>query len=236
LQVFNDESVVYNFMHPTIPIISAIGHENDHSICDLVADVRAKTPTASIELLIPVTSSDKCLKIIEQRQNANFQMKEKLADIESKVSMLRSTLDNASVTMKKTFDSKVLIHKSKARTLVFRLLENKEASVVQLNMKLCDTFLQLLKRLQNALNSKKIVLTHTMKQKLSHFQHQLCMMQAQLQAHSIENHILKGGCILLNINNKRLRNLEHVQIHDELCVLTEDGKLDVIVKNVRRRQ
>lgn len=236
LQIFDNERVVYNFMHPTIPIISAIGHESDHSICDLVADFRAKTPTASIELLFPVSSSEKRLKITEERQNAQFQMSEKLVDIQSKVNMLRLTLDNVSVSMKKTFDTKVVMYKSKAKSFVSQLFEKKQTCLLQTNTKLSNTYIQLLKRFQFALSNNRILLMHTMRQKLSYFEHRLCMLQAQLQAHSIEDHILKGGCILLNNNNKRVRSLEKVQIHDELCVLTADGKLDVIVKNVRRKQ
>ena len=50
---FNDEALVEAIFHATIPIISAIGHETDHSLCDYVADKRAPTPTASAEFVVP---------------------------------------------------------------------------------------------------------------------------------------------------------------------------------------
>ncbi len=50
---FNEESVARAIYHCTIPLVSAVGHESDISISDLVADVRAATPTAAAELLSP---------------------------------------------------------------------------------------------------------------------------------------------------------------------------------------
>ena len=50
---FNEESVARAIFASTIPIVSAIGHEIDISIADLVADVRAPTPTAAAELVSP---------------------------------------------------------------------------------------------------------------------------------------------------------------------------------------
>ncbi len=50
---FNEEIVARAIHHCTIPLVSAIGHESDFTISDLVADVRAATPTAAAEMLSP---------------------------------------------------------------------------------------------------------------------------------------------------------------------------------------
>jgi exodeoxyribonuclease VII large subunit len=50
---FNEEIVARAILASTIPIVSAVGHEVDVSISDLVADVRAATPTAAAELIAP---------------------------------------------------------------------------------------------------------------------------------------------------------------------------------------
>lgn len=54
LAVFNDESVADAVFTCPKPVISAVGHEIDVSIADMVADVRAATPTAAGELAVPV--------------------------------------------------------------------------------------------------------------------------------------------------------------------------------------
>jgi exodeoxyribonuclease VII large subunit len=66
---FNEEIVARAIFHSVVPIVSAVGHEIDFTICDFVADLRAPTPSAAAELIVPDVIDlqrriDRCLRTL----------------------------------------------------------------------------------------------------------------------------------------------------------------------------
>ncbi len=64
---FNLESVCQAMIDCSVPVVSAVGHESDYMVSDMIADVRASTPSNAIERVIPI--KDELVAIIAQAQD-----------------------------------------------------------------------------------------------------------------------------------------------------------------------
>lgn len=94
LWAFNSEELARKIYESPFPVISAVGHETDFTICDFVADLRAPTPSAAAELAVP----DK-------------------TEIYSKINRLEETLRSA---LRKKYDTCLLKLESYASRAVFK--------------------------------------------------------------------------------------------------------------------
>ncbi len=133
LWAFNEEIVADAIFESKIPIISAVGHETDFTISDLIADVRAATPTAAAELAVP----DK-VSLMQGLKNVEKHITRILS---SKVNLLSERLKN--VTSSYLFESPERLYdkqEMKLDNLVTRLHNKNPDKLIQENIHKVNSF------------------------------------------------------------------------------------------------
>jgi exodeoxyribonuclease VII large subunit len=132
LWAFNNEALARKIYESPIPVISAVGHETDFTICDFVADLRAPTPSAAAELAVP-DQNEYLLKLQSYLIRLKTSLQNKLELNKSKYSLLAN-----SVYLKKPIQA---------------ILEKPLQEIDDINDKLLQTY-------QNKINNYKLRLSH----------------------------------------------------------------------------
>ncbi|MBR2546951.1 MAG: exodeoxyribonuclease VII large subunit [Eubacterium sp.] len=118
---FNEEVVARAIYASRIPVISAVGHEIDYSISDLVADVRAATPTAAAQIAVPDTS-DLAQEIEDLR---NLMMRE----LKNNAAFDRIKADNIRESMKSALASRMTGYRNEIESMKV-LLESNDPGLI----------------------------------------------------------------------------------------------------------
>ena len=89
---FNDEILARTIAASNIPVISAVGHETDFTICDFVADMRAPTPSAAAEVAFS-DSGETRAKISHLRHKADSAVTRRILMLEARLNVLRKSAE-----------------------------------------------------------------------------------------------------------------------------------------------
>jgi len=96
---FNEEIVARAIFNSGVPVISAVGHEIDFTICDFVADLRAPTPSAAAELIVP--------DIFDLQRRLDGCMRALSRQLLSRVRDAQQRLDHARETLQRCLAHKI---------------------------------------------------------------------------------------------------------------------------------
>ena len=204
LWAFNEENIVNAVFESKIPIISAIGHETDTTLIDLVSDLRAPTPTAAAEFVTPVKSElyevvRKAQKELDQ--NIEFSIDEKkqhfkLVDhkLPANLKLFINTLNSNFLTISSRLNTKILREQLKSKI---------------------DT-------LNNYSNRIRI----SSKQYISSRIEKINSVSKLIESLSYKSVINRGYAVIRNSNKKPVQKISDILIDNEINIELKDGILE----------
>ena len=126
LWCFNDETLARTIAESEIPVISAVGHETDFTICDFVSDLRAPTPSAAAELAFPDTVG-MLAKLKQLRFKADSIINSRISQLESRLAVMNKSIELGSpIQQLKDREAALLMIKNRLDTLGQGALDDAE--------------------------------------------------------------------------------------------------------------
>jgi exodeoxyribonuclease VII large subunit len=121
LEAFNSEEIARMVLASSIPVVSGVGHEDDVSLVDLVADKRASTPSNAAEIIFP--DSKDLFKLVESlKQKASIAMDSRLRFVELELASLRDSLNQSIYYYLGNLEAKLNLSKARLESLDFEKL------------------------------------------------------------------------------------------------------------------
>jgi len=228
---FNEERVARAIIASSIPIVSAVGHEVDFSISDLVADLRAPTPTAAAEMLSPDQSALR-QRLAQLRQSLVQRADWLLSRKRDQLSNLRNQIrhpgerireqqqrcDELDIRLQRAIKINLVYPRDRLKALSLRLelqnparhLQRKREQIVELRNRLDSRIEQLLERRRMQLG-----------------QH-----AGRLNAISPLSTLDRGYALAQRDNGKLARDASNLNVGDMLRIRLQKGSVDTRVTDI----
>lgn len=232
---FNEEEVVRQVYSMKMPVISSVGHETDTTLCDLVADKRAATPTAAAEYATPNLADE--LANIRQMQNSL------LASMQGIIRVRRDALNriNNSVIMREP----TRLYDQQAQTL--DILKQRLQSSMQNKVERARQSYNLLRqKLMSASPDKKIdqflqqrdFYNRRLFDNMNHFlkgkRNQFSQLTQQLDDYSPLKTLDRGFVYTTDDQGKTVSSIKQIKEKELIKLHFKDGDASATVKSIRR--
>lgn len=219
---FNEEIVLRAVFNSTIPIISAVGHETDYTLIDLVSDLRAPTPTAAAEFAVPVIA------------NLRYTLNTLFVNVETRV----STLIN--------HKTKILENSNRILQYPINYLNNNIQRLDEMGFRLSESLPNLLKQKIMALNyfphsrlkpmkilNYKSLELHNLSYNLNfkknnllnHFEYKLSINSSILSSLDYNKILARGYAMLKDQNDNYISTIFEVKSSEYIIANLKDGKV-----------
>ncbi|NMA47683.1 MAG: exodeoxyribonuclease VII large subunit [Lentisphaerae bacterium] len=210
LWAFNEEVLARAVAGSEIPVISAVGHERDHSICDFVADFRAPTPSAAAEQVVMAKEN-----FFERIANLRRRLRDALL---LRVAALRQRyVRAASCSLLQRPDDMVMLRQQRLDFLAARL----EQTLPRLHERALNRLTSAGERLPPALNA-------LVRQRRDRF----TRAEQTLNALAPRRVLARGYSILLNQEGQALRDAAETRPGEAIRAMLAKGDLELTVKCV----
>lgn len=209
LFVFNEEEVVRAFANSRVPIISAVGHEIDHPLCDHAADAAASTPSAAAEIAVPVK-------------------KELLDEVDYISNKILTTLIN-NINKEKTRLNNIESRK---------IFKNPEEIINYRELLLNDLEKQMLMHINKKISSQRQRLlsianiSHLEKKIVTDLKHKFQLKIQKINNLSPMSVMARGFAVVLDKNNNIIKSKKNLELGQSLDIKFVDGKISADITKI----
>ncbi len=233
---FNEEIVARSIYMSRIPVISAVGHEIDWTISDLVADLRAPTPSAAAEMVVPNKAD--LVRELEMRQNRLY------LGIKNKIGQEQNLLETYDRRMKsadvrniiRLYQQNIDFFLQRAHDIIVKRIEQTRRYILEYQSKFLYAGIPMMaSNAQNHVNNMKQKLVDLIHQIIEKNREDFNIFVAKLDTLSPLS-VLKRGYSFCrkSVDNKMIKSVSDVSVGDDVSITLVNGEILCNVKNVKR--
>lgn len=231
---FNDEMLARKVFQMKIPIVSAVGHETDFTIIDFVSDLRAPTPSAAAELVVP-DKTDLKQKILQIQSRISKSVRHLQMEKKVDISLLDKKLQRFHPINVLRDRMQFLDQLTVKLGRISRLTDEKKYQITSLNKQLQTLFIQNSQKnlMLNRENLKKseIILQHRLFAELQDRKQKLELMEMTLKEFAPAR-VLQKGYALIRREKSIISSVKQLVPGDQIELELKDGKAQCQVNSL----
>ena len=233
LFVFNDEAVVRRIAACRVPVVSAVGHETDVTLTDLVADARAATPSQAAEMLVPDARARET-ELAQMATRLFRAMRARLAEDRGVLLQLEGRFGHLRLVIAER-QQQVDETTGRLREAAYRLAIRRRSELEHLHRRLAARHPRaVLASSRASLDPLAVRLKHSMQVLLDAKGAKLSQAAARLEMLSPLSVLARGYAIATNAEGRAIRSAAEVRVGDEVRVRVHEGELATRVERVSK--